>query len=111
MSRISDRYFFLSFPDGEASLISQGCPDLALLAVAAKDDTNDSPLSFVHFVKDDDKKTCHGAEGDGGDEKAGGEDDYVNDSGEEFEMEDDNGIVNQKLDSADETSDEEYEFE
>ena len=93
-------------------MISQGCPDLALLAVAAKDDTNHSPLSFVHIVKDDDIKSCQAATGDEGDK--GSKEDYDNDSDEEFEREDDDdddGIDNQKADSAGETSDEEYEFE
>ena len=38
--------------DGRDSLISQGCADTALLAVAAKKDTLNSALAFVHIVKD-----------------------------------------------------------
>ena len=100
------------FPDGEESLLSQGCSDQALLAVAAKDDSENPPLAFVHIVKEDE---CHGDKGEEAeaDSDEADYDDNDNDD-EEFEMEDDddNGTNNHKVDSVGEaTSDEEFEFE
>jgi len=98
------------WPDynGEESLISQGCPDLALLAVTAKNRTENFPLAFVHIVKDDDDTEHHcdkGLEVDNSDTEEDNND-------EEFEMEDDDGIDSHKEDSEGQvTSDEEYEFE
>jgi len=107
-STLSYREHVYQFLDGEESLISQGCPDLALLAVTAKNRTENFPLAFVHIVKDDDDTEHHcdkGLEVDNSDTEEDNND-------EEFEMEDDDGIDSHKEDSEGQvTSDEEYEFE
>ena len=105
------------FPDGEKSLLSQGCSDQALLAVAANNDSENPSLAFVHIMEEDgDEKECHG---DKGEEVQNSDEDDDNDNDdEEFEMEDDdddddNGIDYHKADSVGEeaSSDEEFEFE
>ena len=100
----------LYYPDGEASLVSQGCQDKVLLSVAAKENAKGSELSFVHIAKD---------EGANGREHAtGGDSDALTnaldrDCDKENGKEEDRGCgmnVHRKgCESG--SSDEEYEFE
>lgn len=54
----STRLKVTNWPDyyGKQSLVSQECQDAVLLSVAAKEDADNSLLSFVHIVKNDDTK-------------------------------------------------------
>lgn len=65
--------------------------------VAGKDDANDSILSFVHIVKDNDTK----------EQKVSNEENYDSES----DRADDRGIKEQNGDLESESSDEEFEFE
>jgi len=94
--------------DGRPSLISQGCQDTVLLAVAAKEDANDSSLSFVHIVKDDDAKAHQGATGSGSKNMAKEED---CDKESERDQSYDCGINEEEIDAESGTCDEGYEFE
>jgi len=96
--------------DGQESLISQGCADTALLAVAAKKNTVNSALAFVHIVKDTREELSQACTGVG-DAVVG-----VKDLGEDIKQfrtqgEDTNESDNHREHIAGETSDEEYEFE
>jgi hypothetical protein len=54
-------------PDGKASLVSQGCQDEALLAVAAMKNAQGPELSFAHIVKDEganERENATGSESD-----------------------------------------------
>ena len=87
-------------------MVSQGCQDTVLLAVAAaKEEDNDSLLSFVHIVKDDDAKAHQDATRSEG-KTLGKEVDFDSDKESEMDEEDDEEIGGES-----ETSDEEYEFE
>jgi hypothetical protein len=88
-----------------------------LLAVAAKNDSENPSLAFVHIIEENgDEKECHGDKGEVGNSD---EDDDNDNDDEEFEMEDDDGdddddgIDNHKANSVGEkaSSDEEFEFE
>jgi hypothetical protein len=90
-------------PDGKASLVSQGCQDTVLMALAAaKEDGSDSLLSFVHIVKDDDAKAHQDATRS---ERKTVGNEVGFDSDKESEMED------EEIGCESGTSDEEYEFE
>lgn len=99
-------------PDGKASLVSQGCQDTVLLAVAAaKEDDNDSLLSFVHIVKDDDAKAHQDATTRSEGKKLGGKVDCDSDNESEMDQDYDFGIDDKETGGESGTSDDEYEFE
>ena len=78
--------------------------------MAETQDADDSLLSFVHIVKENDEKAHGGATREGA---TNGRNDCDNRSDEEFDPSEDSdcGIDNKNAGDGTESSDEEYEFE
>ena len=100
----------LSYPDGEASLVSQGCQDKVLLSVAARENDKGSELTFVHIVKDEGANGREHATGSESDTMTNALDrEYDNGSGNEEDYGCGMNVHRKGCESG--SSDEEYEFE
>ena len=97
-------------PDGEASLVSQGCQDKILLSVAARENDKGSELTFVHIVKDEGETGREHATGGDSDALTNPLDrDCDNESGKEEDYGCGMNVHRKGCESG--SSDEEYEFE
>ena len=100
----------LYYPDGEASLVSEGCQDKVLLSVAAMENAKGSELSFVHIVKDEGANTRENVTGSEFDTLTNASDrDCDKESGKEEDYGCGMNVHRKGCESG--SSDEEYEFE